>query len=251
MTHTCFTSSAEDCCCDFRPRHPPARTNSDFIALNEHLTNVTRTKSREISRRVPLFTERRQRYESIKTIAGRQKTGITDERKSPIEEDIPVEELNEPRLLQIKSFREDHMNECMSTINQHLYKRINMISLGSSGHRCCHRFMVNERNQLMAKNTTESGQSACEKCGKVSDPWEIFRGQYRWSKGDHFSMNRAFPKVVIEELPEVQAKGKSAGKKKCPLIVQPHEKKVTFQKYHQRTIAIPCSSALIYQKTEY
>lgn len=249
MEHSCFSSSAQDCCCDFRPRRPPAPTGSDFVAQNDHRT-VTRTKSTDISKRVPLFTERRQRYEDIKTTYNGQANRTSDKGKleSTLEEEYNTpEEIDDPRLLRVKSFREEHMNECMSTINQHLYKRINKISIGSSGHRCCHRFIVNEQNQLMAKNSNESGQSACEKCGKVSDPWEIFKGQYRWSKGDQFSTNRVSPKVVIEELPE-----QLIGTKKSTQKGQPREKKVTFQKenYHQRTFAIPCSSALIYQKTE-
>lgn len=247
--HRCFgAQTAEDCCCEFQPHPNPVPAATDFIS--QHNPYFDGSRRRIPIKYIPTFTERRQCYEDLKAVnTGTQtatSTGAIDS------EDIGLP-FTDTQLVQLKLFREENMKECMSTMNQHLYKRFKAFSLEPSKHRCQHRFRINERNLLVAKNKNQSGQSVCEECGTVS---ESLDGRRAWNRGDICSNSHGAPLIVITEdnVPEQNVKTNCKSKKpSLPFKSnlrgnkEPTKLKVHFAK---RLTELPFSSALIYQKVE-
>lgn len=162
-SHPCFVSPSDECCCRFVPRPPRNVTVShDFVPHNR----INLTSNYPMKSSAPVWTERRQEYEDalqIRDRRGDQSANSAVPESTPLPPDV--------NLLQIKSFREQHSIECMSTINRHLYNRRQATTLSSTtGHKCRHRFRLNDRNCLEPVLVDNHGLSACEECGKTTDP---------------------------------------------------------------------------------
>lgn len=191
-THPCFKGPSDECCCKFVPQPRGILVSNDFVRQIVPKSSV----HENVLQREPKFTERRQRYEESVQIPNKA------DPKDPTNSEGPdsVLDISDIRLLRIKSFREDNMRECMSTVNQYLYKRYQKIfSSGHDTHKCRHRFRINNRNRLEPIDANESGQSTCMECGRATDYFERFKSGYPWNKGDLFYEGSHVPIIHIEQ----------------------------------------------------
>lgn len=232
-THPCYVvSSSDECGCQLVPRQTSSvQRSNDFVPKGTALHSVSYIK------RDPVYTERRQRYE--------ESLSIIDKTLGPGKpiNDKPRIPITDVKLLQLKSFREEHMDECMSTMNQYLY-RLDPRTVSTDNHRCRHRFIINNRNQLVPAKVDNNGQSTCEVCGRAT---EYLRSGLSRSNPVISSQYHLVPIIVIDEPPEKEEKWVRNPKK----IISKAATKRTQNKCPVRpTAEIALSSALANQRLE-
>lgn len=160
-THPCYDSKGTFCSCTNVPRQSLSNNLSDFIGHSS-------SPQRKIPKcnQVVLFTKRRQLYEDSHNNSKLIST-LTPE-QSPSNSGTTLKEdhsFDHTTLLRTRTFREENINECMTTANQYLYKRHHQMCFCNSGHKCRQKFKINHRNQLEAVNINScSGESGCMYC---------------------------------------------------------------------------------------
>lgn len=176
--HPCFVKSSDECLCGFVPRQGPSGSNvsKDFVPKPDGKLKFYGKSPPKVTAKNPVFTERRQKYEDLYPIHKKEKivSGPTDNKHDEVPVRPPLD-IPDIHLLRIKSYREENMRECMSTLNRLLYRPHDQET--SDHHRCRHRFRINDQNHLEAINVDELGRSACEECGEkienltTGPPW--------------------------------------------------------------------------------
>lgn len=185
-THPCYVVSSDECGCKLDPRQ-----TSCVQGTNDFVQKGTASQSIPYIKRDPVYTERRQRYEDSLSIIDKT---LGPEKPT---NDKTLQPISDVKLLQLKTFREQHRNECMSIINQYLYRfDPRTVSTQANNHRCRHRFIINNRNQLVPATVDDDGQSRCEVCGRAA---EYLRSGLPRSKPQISSQDLRTPVIVIDQ----------------------------------------------------